>query len=127
MPLLKSIAMAILIVFAPIQAVLTTVLALCVVDLFTGVLAARKRGEKITSRGLRQTIGKLVIYEIGICLGFLCETYLTGASIPIVKIIGAIVGAAELKSNLENLDVINGSPIFASLIKGLVKDKTDVQ
>lgn len=120
---MKTILLAFVAVFAPIHAVLGTVLALCLADLITGILAARKRKEPVTSGGIKRTIGKMLIYEIAICLGFLCETYLTGGVLPIVKLIAALVGAAELKSNLENLDEINGSPIFASIINSLVKQE----
>lgn len=124
---MKTLAIALFAVFAPIHAIIYTVLALCISDLITGIMAARKRKEPITSAGIKHTVGKLFVYEVAICLGFLCETFLTGPLFPIVKIIAAIIGAAELKSNLENLDQINGSPIYSSLINSLIKDKTDVK
>ena len=42
-------------VFAPIKAVILVTGILIFADLFTGIMAARKKGEKITSAGLRRT------------------------------------------------------------------------
>ena len=106
-------------VFAPIEGVLGTVLAMLFIDLITGVLAARKRGEKITSRGLRRSVSKFFIYEVAIAAAFLCETYLIGASLPVLKMVSSLIGIVELKSVLENLDTIQGESFFRSIVNKL--------
>ena len=55
-------------IFAPIQALLlwTAIFVLC--DLVTGVIAAKKRGELLTSSKLRKTVDKLVWYSLSITL-----------------------------------------------------------
>src|ERR1017187_6759867 len=116
MSYLKSLALSILVVFAPIHAALLTAFILVMCDLVLGVMAAKKRGEHITSAGFRRTIGKLVVYEVAIALGFLCETYMTGPLVPVSKIIAGFVGITEIKSLMENLNEISGGDILKGLV-----------
>lgn len=123
MPALKPIAIklgwAILAIFAPVGSVLAVVLLLTAIDLVTGVIAARKRGEVITSSGFKRTIIKLFVYEVVIILSFLIEQYLTGPFVPIENILAGYIGITELKSVLENLESITGVPILQTLIDKL--------
>lgn len=116
---LHSLLISTLAVFIPIQAALITVGVLTFSDLILGLMAANKRGEKITSAGLRRTMSKLFIYEVGVLLAFLCETYLMGGFMPIAKIVSGLIGTIELKSCFENLDEIYGSNLFAMIISKL--------
>lgn len=106
-------------IFAPAKALLIVTGILIFADLATGILAARKRGERIKSAALRRTITKCFVYESAILLGFLVETYMLDGFIPVSKISAGLISVVELKSILENLDVINGNPVFTSLIKKL--------
>ncbi len=106
-------------VFAPVQHVMLVTLAMIAADLITGILAARKQNTPISSSGLRRTVSKIFVYELTIALGFLVETYMTGPIIPVVKIITSFIGLTELKSCMENLDVINGSSLLKSIIDKL--------
>lgn len=96
-----------------------TAAVLIVMDLILGVWAARKRGEPITSAGLRRTITKLCVYELGVIVAFLGEHFLLSDSIPLIKLAGAAIALVEIKSIVESLNDINGSPVFASLISAL--------
>lgn len=116
---LEGLALSAIAVFAPVKAVIITVGVLIVADLVVGLLAARKRGEAIGSAGLRRTVTKAFVYEAAVMLGFLTETYLTGASIPITKLVSGFIGVVELKSILESLDELNGTPLYAALISKL--------
>lgn len=106
-------------VFAPIKAVILVTGILIFADLITGIWAAKKKGQKITSAGLRRTISKVLIYHTAILLGFLVEVYMLEGFIPISKIAAGLIGIVELTSVLENLNTINGNPIFKSLISKL--------
>jgi hypothetical protein len=112
-------------VFAPIKALLLVTGIMIFADLVTGILAARKKGEAINSAGLRRTISKVFIYNAAIMLGFLAETYLLEGFIPISKIAAGLIGTVEITSVFENLNVLNGSNVFKSLIDklGSVNDK----
>jgi hypothetical protein len=116
---LVNLALAALLVFVPIKASLVAVGVLTFLDLVLGVCAARKRGESITSSGLKKTVVKLLAYETTVMLGFLVEQYLTGDLMPVVKILGGMIGITELKSVLENLEELTGIPLLQLLIQKL--------
>jgi Bacteriophage holin family len=116
---LINLALATLLVFVPIKASLVAVGVLTFLDLVLGVCAARKRGESITSSGLKKTVVKLLAYETTVMLGFLVEQYLTGDLMPVVKILGGMIGITELKSVLENLEELTGIPLLQLLIQKL--------
>jgi FtsH-binding integral membrane protein len=113
-------------IFAPEKAAICTALVLILIDLVTGVWAAKKRGEAITSNGLKTTIYKIVFYELAICLGFLAQTYLTGTVLPVCNLITSVIGLTEMTSILENLQTINPNISWASLISkfNTTKDNT---
>jgi phage-related holin len=106
-------------IFRPAKELIIVTILLILVDLISGVLAARKKGQKISSAGLRRTFTKFTVYLTGICLGFLVETYMLDGFIPVAKIAAGLISIVEMKSVLENLDIINGSPVFTVLIKKL--------
>jgi phage-related holin len=114
-----NLLIAALLVLAPIRASLAVTLLLTLADLVTGVLAARKRGEAITSAGFKKTVVKILVYEAVVILGFLVERFLVGDLLPIVKIAGGMVGLTELKSVLENLEELTGMPLLQAIINKL--------
>jgi len=122
---LNNLFIALSLLLAPIKPALATAFLLVMVDLVTGLMAARKRKEKITSLGLRRTISKLFIYELLIILSFLTETHLTGDLIPLVKLFAGFVGITELKSVMENLDAISGEPIISKIVDKLTKKENE--
>ena len=116
---LQALVLSCLAVFAPIKAMLLVTGVLIFADLFTGVWAAAKRGEKITSAGLRRTLTKACVYEAALCLGFLAEHYMLDGAIPVTKIVSGLVGLVELKSCYENLNVISGQDLLKTVIDKL--------
>jgi len=122
---LLGLGASILAIFAPIKAIIVVTGVLIVTDLVTGILAARKRGEKISSAGLRRTATKVFVYNIAVISGFLIERYMLEDFISISKITAGIIGVVEFTSILENLNTINGSPIFKQIIDklGSINDK----
>lgn len=116
---LKVLALSAVAALAPIHAIMISVSVLIGLDTSLGILAARKRKEPITSAELRRTISKLVIYQIAIISAFLVQHFLLSDLLPIVKLAAGAIGLVEIKSILENADEINGSPLFAALVKYL--------
>jgi len=106
-------------ILAPIQAVMATVGFLIFVDLATGIWAALKRSEKITSAAIRRTLSKMVIYQTAVISGFLIEQYILSNELPITKVVAGFIGLVEFKSILENGNVILGTNIFKLLIAKL--------
>jgi phage-related holin len=117
---LTKAGIAVLAVFAPVKSIMIVVGVLVIADLITGILAARKRGEPITSAGFRRSVAKTLIYQSAIMLSFLTQQYLVGDDLfSIVKVTAGIIGMTELYSCVENLNVLNGSPIFKALLDKL--------
>lgn len=106
-------------VLAPIHAVMAVVFVLVAADMVTGIIAARKRGESLTSAGMRRTISKLVVYQIAMISGFLVEKYTLISVVPIAKIIAGLISATELKSVLENVSSSANVDVFKDLISKL--------
>lgn len=123
---LESIALSILIVFAPIKATLLAVLALIVADFITGIIAAYKRKEPITSAGFKRSIGKIFLYEVALALSFMVHQYLTGDLLPADKLVAALIGVTELKSVLENLDSISGTSFLQTIIAKVTQSQNDI-
>lgn len=120
-----NLLLATLAVFMPIKAALLLIVILTLLDLVTGVAAAIKSKEPITSNGLKRTVIKLLVYLSVACLGFLVEKFLTGDFVPLAKIMSGLVGITELKSILENMETITGLPILQLLINKLSQQETD--
>lgn len=116
---LIGLAITLSAVFAPIKELILVTIVLIIVDLVTGILAAKKRGEKISSAAIRRTLGKFSIYITSICVGFLMERYMLEGFIPVSKIAAGLISVVEGKSIFENLDTINGSPVFKALVQKL--------
>jgi Bacteriophage holin family len=118
----QSVALAAVAALAPIQAVLISVGVLIVADLFTGMLAAHKRGEKLASAAMRRTVSKLLIYQTAVITGFLLETYLLSSLVPVSKIVAGAIGLVEFKSILENCNAALGQDIFQTVLLKLGSD-----
>lgn len=103
-------------VFAPIKSVMGVTIALIFCDLITGIWAAKKRKEPITSKGISRTLAKIALYECGLAVSFLVHQYMTGDLLPADKLVAGLIGLVELKSVLENLNTINGAPVFAAIV-----------
>jgi hypothetical protein len=114
-----KVALVAVAALAPIQAVIISVGLLVMADMVTGIWAAHKRGEAIKSAGLRRTVSKLIIYQIAIITGFIVEQYLVGSIVPLVKILGGVIGLVEFKSILENANAISGTDLFKLVIERL--------
>lgn len=124
---LIKIALATLAALAPIQAVLVSVGVLIMMDLVTGIAAAYKRGDKISSAIMRRTISKILVYECAVIAAFVLETYLLQGFMPATKIVGGVIGLVEFKSILENSNTIIGGDVFRSILKklGSENDKSE--
>lgn len=116
MKTLKLVLCSVLSLFAPLKPVLLATFALVIADFITGVIAAYKRGEPITSSGFKRTVGKLLIFQAAIICAFITEIYLTGDLAPVQKMVAAFIGLTELTSIAENLNSISGGSLLKALI-----------
>lgn len=104
-----------LLVIAPIKPTLIAVAVIICADLLTGVMASRKLGEKITSQKLKKTIGKLFIYEFGLLMCFVLETWLI-PDVPCSKAFAGYIGMVEGKSLFENMYHITGINVMNQIM-----------
>ncbi|NBV29725.1 hypothetical protein EBS02_12085 [bacterium] len=98
---------------------------LIISDLITGIWAARKRGESITSAALGRTVSKMVVYQTAVVTGFLLQRYLLADAMPVVNIVGGIIGMVEFKSFIENANYIVGGDIMKEVLKKLGSKNDD--
>lgn len=102
--------------FAPVFASMAAIAVFIIVDLVSGLMVAYRSGEPITSKKLRNTIGKTTSYFLAILTSHIFELQFLPA-IPIMKIVALFIASAEIKSIMENLGKITGLD-FWTLIKG---------
>lgn len=115
---IEAVIITLTAIFAPVQSLLLTTGIMIFVDLITGILSARKRGESVTSAGLRRSISKLFVYELTLIMAFLAEKYMSDI-LPFVKMASGTITLVEMKSIYENLNVISGGELLKGLINTL--------
>jgi phage-related holin len=102
---------------SPIAPFFWLAIGLVVLDTVTGIIAARKRKEKINSRGFSRLLSKIVVYMAAImaCRGV--EQVLLVPNVTYLAV-GAIA-LTELMSVLENTRVVSGANV-AGVVGGLL-------
>jgi uncharacterized membrane protein len=115
----RAIAVAGLALLMPIGPIIGVAVLLIFADLFTGVWAARKRGERISSAALGRTVSKLVVYLTAIITSYLVEHVMLQDTLPISKLAGSAIGLVEMKSLIENFTVILGKDLFRAILAKL--------
>ncbi len=118
--------------FAGIHTYIYAVLALTIIDVITGLLAAHKRGEAITSRKLRKgLLEKFALYLVILIsiftLDVVLKSILPVESFYLSAIVTFLISTYECTSILENVLVINPNiPFIKPLVKVFNKmgDKT---
>jgi uncharacterized membrane protein len=91
----------------PIKHFLIFTIFVVFADTVTGILAARKRGEPITSKGLYRTSQKILTYFCGIMI-FHGASITFGLPFQIVYSVSFLIAFTELYSISENIKVITG-------------------
>ena len=115
---LEALFVSVFAIFAPIEHLLLSTGAMIMIDLVTGIMAAKKQGIPITSSGIRRTLTKMFVYESALCLAYLAEHYMSNV-LPFVKMASAMITLVELTSVYENLNTISGTDLLKGLISKL--------
>lgn len=112
---------------SPISNIIFGVVFLVLCDLVTGVVAAYRKKEKITSSKLSRTISKLLVYFVTVIITRVVSDYLLFGSdvIPLTSMVTSYIALTELKSILENLDKMSKGQHSAlgSIIRALSNEK----
>lgn len=122
--ILAKLLASFVVLLTPIHPVVISVGVLIFADTFFGIWAAKKRGEKISSKRMGDSVVKMLVYQIVLITGFLVETHLIDGAVPIVKLAALYIGMVEVKSLLENASTILGRDIFKELV-GRLGSKSD--
>jgi uncharacterized membrane protein len=102
--------------FIPIKHFLIFTIFVVFADTVTGIMAARKRGEPITSKGLYRTSQKVVTYFCGIMI-FHGASITFGLPSQITYSVSFIIAATELFSISENIKSITGTNIGTIILR----------
>lgn len=111
--------LVLLAILAPIKSLIISCGVLIIADMITGMLAAKKRKEKINSADMRRTLSKMLVYQIAIISGFVLEFYMLDKLLPVSKIVSGVIGMVEFKSILENVSTIAGQDILKLVVDKL--------
>jgi phage-related holin len=114
----------------PIRNIVILMLAFIIFDLITGIIAARKRGEAITSSKMWNTANKtLISITLVVLLYAVDKEFNIIGTVSTHKIMGLFVVGFELWSVLENAVQITNHSIFKASKKFMhdkVEEKTGV-
>ena len=102
--------------FLPIKHFLIFTIFVVFADTVTGIMAARKKGEAITSKGLYRTSQKVVTYFCGIMI-FHGAGITFGLPSQITYSVSFIIAATELFSISENIKSITGTNIGTIILR----------
>jgi uncharacterized membrane protein len=93
--------------FIPIKGFLIFTIFVVFADMATGIMASRKEGQKISSKGLYRTMEKIVVYFCGIMI---FEGARNTFSLPfnITYMAAFLIATVELTSIAENIKRITG-------------------
>jgi uncharacterized membrane protein len=102
--------------FLPIKHFLIFTIFVVFADTVTGILAAKKRNEPITSKGLYRTSQKILTYFCGIMI-FHGASVTFGLPSQIVYSVSFLISFTELYSISENIKSITGVNIGTLVLK----------
>lgn len=97
--------------FSPAFGLMIGIGFLIAFDFVTGIMASKKRGEKITSKKMRPTITKGLGYMIAILAAHVFEKHFL-QGFDVTKVVAGLIAFIELKSLDENLKDITGKSLF---------------
>jgi uncharacterized membrane protein len=102
--------------FFPIKHFLIFTIFVVFADTVTGIMAAKKRNEAITSKGLYRTSQKVVVYFVGIMI-FHGASVTFGLPSQIVYSVSFLIAFTELYSISENIKSITGVNIGTLILR----------
>jgi len=116
--LLLKLSILLLGIFAPLHQILISLLFLVLLDFITGILAAIKKKQKITSSRLSRTISKLLVYCTTVGAVHITNSMLLFGEnfLPLESFVVGFIAVTELKSIFENLNRISRQPFLSDLI-----------
>jgi phage-related holin len=103
---------------SPLKGFAIALILAVIIDFISGIWAAKKRGEKVNSHVMRNSVTKLLCYSLTIifCWVIQKEVFIFEWA-KIVNLATALIVLSELKSILENFGHITGNKVFNNIFK----------
>lgn len=117
---LLAILMSIVAFFSPLKLMYHTFFFVVMLDMITGMIAAKKRGEKIESRKMRKTILKLLVYILVASAFYMFQVAII-PTLPFINVVFGLIIITELKSITENVDFIYKVKTFTRIYEFINK------
>ncbi len=106
-------------VLTPVHTLLYVVGALVFADLATGIAKAWRKIEPITSRRLRESVGKSLAYFICVLAAFGLDHILEPGSLLCARAVSVLIAGTEVKSIFENMKDLTGVDLWQALVDKL--------
>lgn len=106
-------------ILVPLYDVLGAVLVLVVIDFLTGIGAALKTKEGLSSKKLINTVNKFLFYSLTLLAAHVVELKITPA-LPWLQVVSGFIALTELRSVFENFNRIFGLNVW-EYVKTLIK------
>lgn len=119
--IIKKLTIVLIAFFTPILPAMIACGLLITIDTITGMIGAKKNGEKINSKAFGRVLTKMLVYQLLIISAHLTELYLFPI-VPFVEITLAFVGITELISIGENFYKATGKN-FVKYIRSFIDEK----
>lgn len=113
----------ILLYLTPISNYVHLVLILIGIDLFTGIYASMKAGQRFEGHKLQDTLEKFIFYALAIIVAYVLQRIINDGS-ELARIVALYIGSIEVKSIYENISRITKTDIV-SMMWDLIKDKIE--
>lgn len=118
-PYAKWLWIVIVAYVSPVQSIIILMGFLLFGDLVTGIWSAKRRGQRISSKRMSDTITKMVLYTLLILLTHGVESVFTALEyLHMTQIASSVMCIVELKSVYENVSEIVGDDLWR-----LIRDK----
>ena len=99
---------------------LSFTLIIVLVDLYTGRMAAKYRGEAVESHKYRNTVRKYILYMMGILISELfVRTF--SLPIPLTYMVAGVIALTEIKSIFENIETVTGVRLWSYIGERLTR------
>lgn len=102
--------------FAPVYPMMIVIGFFVLSDFGTGIMAAKKRGEKILSDKMKDTAYKGCAYMIALLVSYVFQLVFM-PNFEVLKIVSGLIAFIEVKSLDENFRDITGKSVFKQFLK----------
>lgn len=112
--------------FAPAAVTFLVITFFVILDLISGIYASWYNGEEITSKKMRNSVGKLIAYYILIMLFHTFDVIMIAEFFGrpyLFPFVAFFLGSIEVKSVCENISKVLGQDIWSAIKEWLAQNK----